>query len=160
MDKKILKQFIKDCPQTNFTETGNATERHLQLDEYLEKFTKNLYNNEFQLTQQYWEEYFAKSEVVILQQSPFLRRCLIFFDVVVGCFNYISQKYIKKRKASPTTEMLSVQLQNTFSLFKSLLILSINGCFHSVLGEYRTMYESFVITKYLLLHPKPDLLCF
>ena len=154
MDKKFLKQFIEDCPLTDFTETGNATERQLQLDEYLENFTKYLYNNELQLTQHFWEENFAKSEVVILQHSQFLRRCLIFLDVVVGCFNFISQKYIKKRKASPTAEMISVQLQNTFSLFKSLLILSINGCFHSVLGEYRTMYESFVITKYLLLHPE------
>ena len=55
MDKKFLKQFIEDCPLTDFTETGNATERQLQLDEYLENFTKYLYNNELQLTQHFWE---------------------------------------------------------------------------------------------------------
>ena len=50
--------------------------------------------------------------------------------------------------------MLSVQLQNTFTIFKGLFSLAINGCFHSVLSVYRIMYESFVITKYLMLHPE------
>lgn len=76
-----------------------------------------------------------------------------FFDVVVGCINFITPKYINGRKASKKAEMISVQLQNTFSLYKSLLTLAMNGCFHSVISEYRTLYESFVITKYLLLHP-------
>lgn len=124
-----------------------------QLDEYLEKFTSYIYDNEYQLTQNFWKENFVSSQVTILQNSSFLRRSLIFLDVAVGCYNFISPKYIKKRKASKTAEMLSVQLQNTFSLYKSLLTLAMNGCFHSVISEYRTLYESFVITKYLLLHP-------
>lgn len=154
MDKKFLKRFIEECPLTNFSETGNLKERQLQLDEYLENFTSYLYNNETKLTQHFWEEYFASSQVLILQQSQFLRRALIFFDVAVGCFNFITPKYINNRKASKTAEMLSVQLQNTFRLYKSLLILAMNGCFHSVISEYRTLYESFVITRYLLLHPE------
>ena len=153
MDTKFLKRYIEECPLTDFTDNGNVNERLLQLDEYLEKFTSYLYNNEPKLTQHFWEEYFASSQVLILQNSAFLRHALLFFDVVVGCFNFITPKYINGRKASKTAEMLSVQLQNTFSLYKSLLTLAMNGCFHSVISEYRTLYESFVITKYLLLHP-------
>lgn len=153
MDKKFLKRYIEECPLTDFTDNGNVNERLLQLDEYLEKFTSYIYNNEYQLTQHFWQDSFASSQVLILQNSLFLRRSLIFLDVTVGCYNFISPKYIKKRKASKTAEMLSVQLQNTFSLYKSLLTLAMNGCFHSVISEYRTLYESFVITKYLLIHP-------
>ena len=153
MDKKFLKRYIEECPLTDFTDNGNVHERLLQLDEYLEKFTRYPYNNEPKLIQHFLEEYFASSQILILQNSAFIRRALIFLDVVVGCFNFITPKYINNRKASKKAEMISVQLQNTFSLYKSLLTLAMNGCFHSVISEYRTLYESFVITKYLLLHP-------
>ena len=46
MDKKFLKRYIEECPLTDFTDNGNVNERLLQLDEYLEKFTSYLYNNE------------------------------------------------------------------------------------------------------------------
>lgn len=154
MDKKFLKRYIEECSLTDFTDNGNVNERLLQLDEYLEKYTSYIYDNEYQLTQNFWKENFVSSQVTILQNSAFLRRALLFFDVVVGCFNFITPKYINGRKASKKAEMLSVQLQNTFGLYKSLLTLAMNGCFHSVISEYRTLYESFVITKYLLIHLK------
>lgn len=91
MDKKFLKHHIEECPLTDFTDNGNVNECLLQLDEYLEKFTSYLHNNEPELTQHFWEEYFASSQVLILQSSAFFRRALIFLDVVVGCFNF---KYI------------------------------------------------------------------
>jgi len=28
MDKKYIKRFIEECPLNNFTDDGNATERH------------------------------------------------------------------------------------------------------------------------------------
>ena len=79
MDKKFLKRYIEECPLSDFTDNGNINERLLQLDEYLEKFTSYLYNNEPKLTQHFWEEYFASSQVLILQNSAFLRRALLFF---------------------------------------------------------------------------------
>lgn len=100
MDKKFLKRYIEECPLTDFTDNGNVNEHLQQLDEYLEKFTSYLYNNEYQLTQNFWKENFVSSQVTILQNSSFLRRSLIFLDVAVGCYNFISPKYIKKRKAS------------------------------------------------------------
>lgn len=154
MDKKYIKRFIEDCPLNNFTEDGNAADRHKQLDDYLNKATEYINSNESQLARAFWEENFVKSQVVILQSSPFLRRCLVFLDVVVGCLNFITSKYIDKRKATVSAEMLSVQIKNSISLYKTIMTLAMNGHFHSVLSEYRTMYESFVITKYLLLHPE------
>ena len=154
MDKKYIKRFIENCPLNNFTEDENAVERHKQFDDYLNKATEFININEAQLAQEFWEENFVKSQVLILQNSPFLRRCLVFLDVVVGCLNFITSKYINKRKATECAEMLSVQLKNSISLYKTIMTLAMNGHFHSVLSEYRTMYESFVITKYLLLHPE------
>ena len=154
MNVKLLKHFIEDCPLNNFTETGNVDERRHKLDIYLEKLTNDLYKNQSGIIKQIWEENFAESQVLIIQQSAYLQRCLIFFDVVVTIYNEIATKYIKKRKSTKTADMLSVQIKNTFSIFKSMITLAMNGCFHSVLAEYRIMYESFVITKYLLLHPE------
>ena len=154
MDKKYIKRFIEDCPLTNFSDEGNVQEREVKLSEYLDKATEYININEEQLASAFWEENFVKSQVVILKNSPFLRRCLVFLDVVLGCFNYLITKYIKQRKATESAEMLSVQIKNSVSLYKAIMTLAMNGCFHSVLSEYRTMYESFVITKYLLLHPE------
>lgn len=154
MDKKYIKRFIEQCPLNNFTEDGNAAERHKQLDEYLNRATEYINVNEEELARAFWEENFVKSQVVILQSSPYLRRCLVFLDVVVGCLNFLITKYIDKRKASESAEMLSVQIKNSIDLYKTIMTLSMNAHFHSVLSEFRTMYESFVITKYLLLHPE------
>lgn len=154
MDKRYIKRFIENCPLTNFSEEGNVHERQLQLDEYLEKATEYININETQLAKDFWEENFVKSQVVILQSSPYLRRCLVFLDVVVGCFNFLIKKYIDGRKATVSAEMLSVQIKNSIDLYKTIMTLAMNAHFHSVLSEFRTMYESFVITKYLLLHPE------
>lgn len=154
MNPKFLKQLIEKCPLTDFSANGNVDERSLQLDKYLESFTEDLYSNEPLIIKKLWQESFAKNQLLIIQQSSFLRRCLVFLDVSVAIFNHISSKYIKNKSTTKTAKMLSVQFQNIFNLFKTILILFMNGCFHSVLAEYRTMYESFVITKYLLLHPE------
>lgn len=154
MDKRIIKHFIDNCPLNDFTETGNVNERRHQLDIYLEKLTNDLYKNQSGIIKQIWEENFAESQVLIIQQSAYLQRCLIFFDVVVTIYNEINTKYIKNRKSTKKADMLSVQIKNTFSIFKSMITLAMNGCFHSVLAEYRIMYESFAIVRYLLLHPE------
>lgn len=73
MDQKILKRLISECPLTDFSKNGNVTERELQLDKYLEKFTNFLYSNGNQLVEHFWGEYIASSEVVVLQSSQKLR---------------------------------------------------------------------------------------
>lgn len=154
MDSKFLRKYISECPLNDFTDEGNIEERQLQLDKYLEGFTAFLYSNEDNLVQTFWEQYFVSSQVILIKQSQLLRRCMIFFDVAVGIYNQVSTKYIKNRKSSESAKMLSVQLQNTFNLFKSIITLTMNGCFYSVISEYRTMYESFVVERYLLKHPE------
>ena len=49
MDKKYIKRFIEECPLNNFTDDGNATERHKQLDEYLNRATEYINVNEEEL---------------------------------------------------------------------------------------------------------------
>ena len=154
MDKRYIKRFIEECPLNNFNDDGNATGRHKQLDEYLNRATEYINANEEELARAFWEENFVKSQVVILKSSPFLRRCLVFLDVVVGCFNFLIKKYIDGRKATESAEMLCVQIKNSIGLYTTIMTLAMNGHFHSVMSEFRTMYESFVITKYLLLHPE------
>ena len=47
----------------------------------------------------------------------------------------------------------TVQLQNDLNQYKSILLLAMNGCFNSVIVEYRSLYESFVIGQYLVQNP-------
>jgi len=82
------------------------------LDEYLNRATEYINVNEEELARAFWEENFVKSQIVILQSSPYLRRCLVFLDVVVGCFNFLIKKYIDGRKATESAQMLSVQIRN------------------------------------------------
>ena len=152
MDQKFLKRLIAECPLTDFSENGNVTERELQLDKYLEQFTSFLYANENQLIKHFWQEYIASSEVALLQNSEMLRRCFIFLDCAVAIYNYTARKSKGKRN-SQIAEHVSVQLQNDLIQYKSILLLAMNGCFNSVIVEYRSLYESFVIGQYLVLIP-------
>ncbi len=152
MDQKFLKHLISECPLTDFSENGNVTERQLQLDKYLEQFTDFLYQNEPQLMEHFWREYIASSGIVLLQNSEMLRRCFIFLDSAVSIYNYSARKSRGKRN-SQIAEHVSVQLQNDLNQYKSILLLAMNGCFNSVIVEYRSLYESFVIGQYLVLNP-------
>lgn len=149
MNQKFLKKLIQDCPLTNFTEDETRSQRHQILDDYLEQFTSFLYANENQLIKHFWEEYIASSEVALLQNSEMLRRCFIFLDCAAAIYNYTARKS-KGKKNNQITEHVSVQLQNDLNQYKSILLLAMNGCFNSVIIEYRSMYESFVIGQYLI----------
>ena len=152
MDQKFLKRLISECPLTDFSQNGNVTERELQLDKYLEQFTSFLYSNENQLIKHFWQDYIASSEIGLLQNSEMLRRCFIFLDCAVAIYNYTARKS-KGKKNTQIAEHVSVQLQNDLNQYKSILLLAMNGCFNSVIVEYRSLYESFVIGQYLVQNP-------
>lgn len=152
MDQKFLKRLISECPLTDFSENGNVTERELQLDKYLEQFTSFLYANENLLIRNFWQDYIASSEIGLLQNSKMLRRCFIFLDCAVAIYNYTARKS-KGKKNSQIAEHISVQLQNDLNQYKSILLLAMNACFNSVIVEYRSLYESFVIGQYLVQNP-------
>ena len=152
MDQKFLKRLISECPLNNFIEDDTSAKRHKILDDYLEEFTRFLYQNENQLIEQFWCEYIASSEISLLQSSEMLRRCFIFLDCAVAIYNYTARKS-KSKKNSEIAEHVSIQLQNDLNQYKSILLLAMNGCFKSVIVEYRSLYESFVIGRYLILNP-------
>ncbi len=152
MDQKILKRLISECPLTVFSENGDVVEKQQQFDEYLGKFTSFLHSNENQLIEHFWSEYIALSEVSTLQSAKLLRRYFIFLDCATAVYNYVAEKS-KRKSVSKLSEHISIQLQNDLRQFKGILLLAINGCLNSVITEYRTMYESFVIGQYLVLHP-------
>lgn len=152
MDQKFLKHLIEKCPLNNFTEDETSAKRHQILDDYMEHFTDFLYKNENQLTEHFWTDYIASSEVALLQNSKMLRRCFIFLDCAAAIYNYTARKS-KGKKNSQIAEHVSVQLQNDLNQYKSILLLAMNGCFNSVIVEYRSLYESFVIGQYLVQNP-------
>ena len=152
MDQKFLKSFISECPLTDFSKNGDVAEKQQQFDEYLGKFTSFLYSNENQLIEHFWSEYIALSEIATLQSSKLLRRYFMFLDCATAVYNYVAEKS-KRKSVSKLAEHISIQLQNDLRQFKGILLLAINGCLNSVITEYRTMYESFVIGQYLVLHP-------
>lgn len=151
MDQKFLNRLISECPLTDFSKNGDVAEKQQQFDEYLGKFTSFLYSNENQLIEHFWSEYIALSEVATLQSSKLLRRYFMFLDCATAVYNYVAEKS-KLKSVSKLAEHISIQLQNDLRQFKGILLLAINGCLNSVITEYRTMYESFVIGQYLVLH--------
>lgn len=152
MDKKYLKHLIQNCPLNNFTEDETSEKRHQILDDYLEQFTDFLYKNEDKLMEHFWAEYIASSEVFMLHSSKVLRSCFIFLDCAAAIYNYTSDK-VRAKKISELAKHISIQIQNDLNQFKSIILLAMNGCFNSVIVEYRSLYESFVIGQYLILNP-------
>lgn len=152
MDQKFLKRLIDECPLSNFTEDETSAERHKIFDDYLEKFTDFLYKNENQLVEQLWNENIISSEAALLNISVMLRRCFLFLDCAKAIYNYTARKS-RTKKNSELAEHVSIQLQNDLNQYKSILLLAMNGCFNSVIVEYRSLYESFVIGQYLIKYP-------
>jgi len=152
MDQKFLKRLIDECPLNNFIEDETSAERHKIFDDYLEKFTDFLYKNENQLVGHLWNNYIASSEVTLLQTSKMLRRCFLFLDCAAEIYNYTARKS-RAKKNSELAEHISIQLQNDLNQYKGILLLAMNGCFNSVIVEYRSLYESFVIGQYLIKYP-------
>ncbi len=70
-------------------------------------------------------------------------------DCAAAIYNYTARKS-KGKKNSQIAEHVSLQLQNDLNQYKSILLLAMNGCFNSVIVEYRSLYESFVIGQYLV----------
>lgn len=153
MKQSFLKKFIDQCPITNFSEEGNVKEREIQFKDYINSLTSYIYTKDTEFACSFWNEIFAQNQFSNINSYPLLKRVFIFFDVAVAIYNKITFNYINKKKVSKSAEMLSIQIKNTFKLFTSIITLIMNNCVHSVITEYRTMYESFVITRYLLLHP-------
>ena len=122
MDQKFLKRLISECPLTDFSQNGNVTERELQLDKYLEQFTSFLYANENLLIRNFWQDYIASSEIVLLQNSAMLRRCFIFLDCAVAIYNYTARKS-KGKKNTQIAEHVSLQLQNDLNQYKRVFLL-------------------------------------
>ncbi|MCR5613683.1 MAG: DUF5677 domain-containing protein [Treponema sp.] len=75
---------------------------------------------------------------------------VLFSLIALLQFITIQQKKSKGKKNSQIAEHVSVQLQNDLNQYKSILLLAMNGCFNSVIVEYRSLYESFVIGQYLV----------
>ena len=82
MEQKFLKDFISNCPITDFSTNGNVEEREKQLDAYIESLTSYIYPREEEFAQSFWNENFVKSQFINLSSYPLLRRCFIDYDVV------------------------------------------------------------------------------
>ena len=78
---------------------------------------------------------------------------VLFSLIALLQFITIQQEKSKGKKNSQIAEHISVQLQNDLNQYKSILLLAMNGCFNSVIVEYRSLYESFVIGQYLVQNP-------
>lgn len=154
MDRRYLKQFIENCPVIDFTDNGNVQDRELKFDRYIKNFTNSIYTDEHRIVKSLWKECFVQNQAELLIHTPLLRRAVIYFDIAITIYNFIAPKYIKNRKSTESAKMLSVQLQYSFQMFKSIISLTMNGCYSSVISTYRTLYESFVISSYLTLHPE------
>ncbi len=152
MDQKFLKRLISECPLNNFTEDENSKERHKIFDDYLKEFTDSLYKDEDQIIMHLWRDNIVASETSWLLDSAMIRRCFLFFDCAAAIYNYTAKK-VRQKKGSELAAHVSIQLQNDLRQYHSILILAMNGCFNSVIVEYRSLYESFIIGQYLVLNP-------
>lgn len=143
-----FKELIEDCNLTNFTDVQEKV-----IDDYVANFinTKQLPIKECALNlfdgKSFVDFTNFKNNSVLQHYSFYIEQCKLLFK-------HIYNKYAREKKNSDFKTCLSYLVSNSFMLLTSITTLLISGCYQSVITEYRTLYENYIILSFLKKYPE------
>ncbi len=143
-----LKELIKQCPLSVFDDTSkNAVER------YVMDFINS---NQPPIEDCAGRLFLGKTalEHKNLEDNPILQNYSFYIEQCKILFNFIFNKYVREKKNSDFKTCLSYLINNSFMLLTSINTLLISGCYQSVITEYRTLYENYIILSFLKKYPE------
>ena len=144
--KDGIKEIIKNCKLTNFSDENKL---RAFVADYLNSHCLPLYKCAGNLM-------FGKTEVEIeyVLKNPILQNFIFYIEQCKLIYKYIGEKYIIGRKNSDFSICVAQFITNSFYLLTSISTLLISNCNQSVITEYRTFYENFIILSFLRKYPE------
>lgn len=143
-----FKELIEGCKFTNFT-----TEQEEVIDEYVAKYinAQQLPIKECALNMLQGKTFV---DFTNLNNNPVLQHYSFYIEQCKLLFKHIYDKYVREKKNSDFKTCLSYLVSNSFMLLTSINALLISGCYQSVITEYRTLYENYIILSFLKKYPE------
>ena len=143
-----FKELIEDCKFTNFT-----TEQEEVIDEYVAKYinAQQLPIKECALNMLQGKTFV---DFTNLNNNSVLQHYSFYIEQCKLLFKHIYDKYVREKKNSDFKTCLSYLVSNSFMLLTSITTLLISGCYQSVITEYRTLYENYIILSFLKKYPE------
>lgn len=144
----VLKELIKNCPLSIY---DASTETEIQ--KYVADFIKL---NQLSFKDLAEELFYGKSalEFKNIDTNPILQNYSVYIEQCKIIFRHIFDKYVREKKNSEFKTCLSYLVSNSCMLLTSINTLLISGCYQSVITEYRTLYENYIILSFLQKYPE------
>lgn len=143
-----LKDLIKQCSLTVFDDSSVDDVQKYVIDFInshqlpIEDFAAGLFIGKTTLEHKNFE-----NNSILQNYSFYIEQCKILFK-------HIFDKYVREKKNSDFKTCLSYLISNSCMLLTSINTLLISGCYQSVITEYRTFYENYIILSFLKKYPE------
>lgn len=147
MMKDGIKDIIKDCKLTNFSDSYE-NELRTYVAEYLNTHCLPMFKCAMNMLIGK-----TKEETEYVGKNPILQNYIFYIQQCKLIYKYIGDKYIVSKKTSEATKCIAQFITNSFCLLTSISTLLISNCNQSVITEYRTFYENFIIVSFLKKYP-------
>lgn len=138
-----LDDFINNCKITDFSSSNEGTIRQYIAD----------YLNETTLDDETLRDNFLQSQYDIskamYKKYPILIVFVLYAERCKVLYRHISEKIYKDNNASDLLKFILRNIANSCYLITSINTLFLATCNQSVITEYRTFYENYVILKYI-----------
>lgn len=143
-----LKELIKQCPLNVFDDSSTSIVQQYVVD----------YINSHQLPIKDCAEGLFIGKTTLehnnLISNQILQHYSFYIEQCKILFKHIFDKYVREKKNSDFKTCLSYLVSNSCMLLTSINTLLISGCYQSVITEYRTLYENYIILSFLKKYPE------
>ncbi len=144
--RNVIKDLIKQCDLSNFDASSELKIRKY-ISDYLNSHIPPL---EVDATQKMDSKYILESNYV--SGNSIIQEYVCYVEQCKNIFKIIGDKYIIGKKYIGFTDSLIHIFSNSFLLLTSMNSLLISKCNQSVVTEWRTLYENYLILMFLEKH--------
>ena len=142
----VIKNLINHCNITNFDNCSEDTIRS-----YITNFLNNhIPPVDIDATQKMNNKYILESNYV--SGNHIIQEYVCYVEQCKNIFKIIGDKFILGKKQTEFPDILIHFITNSFLLLTSINSLMISKCNQSVVTEWRTLYENYIILMFLEKH--------
>lgn len=143
MSNNGLDNFINNCTITDFSSSNEGTIRGYIAD----YFNKNTLDDE-SLKNNFLQSQFEIANTMYTQ-NPVLISFVLYTERCKLVYKHIAEKKLNEILSSELLNFIFQNIANSCYLITSINTLLLSTCNQSVITEYRTFYENYVVLKYL-----------
>ena len=142
----VIKDLIKKCDITNFDDSSE-----LEIRKYISDYlNSHIPPVELDAKEKMYSKFILESNNV--SENTIIQEYVCYVEQCKNIFKIIGDKYIFGKKYQGFTDALIHIFLNSFLLLTSINSLLISKCNQSVVIEWRTLYENYLILMFLEKH--------